>query len=184
MDLRGIPTQMWAWALPLCANRLGMLLNFLGKMKIILLWGCYEDESTQSQFLLNGSTCMNSRVVMMMFWYSFRWNKGQKCSGGRAPHCGQSSSSSSIFTPGCTRGPCRSTCSSSWWPCSVVGVAVCQILDPSTTLAGKGDRRGHQEARLQTSSDWVRIWFVPHKVIWSSRYIYLYHVLWTLQSIV
>lgn len=107
-----------------------------------------------------------------MFSYPFRWNKGQKCSGGGAPHCGQSSSSSSIFTPGCTRRPCRSTCSSSWWPCSVVGVAVCQILDPPTTLAGKGDRRGHQEAWLQTSSYWVRIWFFPHKVIWSSRQIH------------
>lgn len=127
---------------------------------------------------------MNSSVVMMMFWCSFRWNKRQRCSGGRAPHCGQSSSSSSILTPGCTRRPCRSTCSGSWWPCSVVGVAVCQILDPPTTLAGKGDRRGHQEAWLQTSSHWVRIWFVPHTGMWSSRYIYLYHILGTLQSIV
>lgn len=57
----------------------------------------------------------------------------------------------------------------SWWSCSVVGVPVCQILDPPAALARKGNRRGHQEARLQTSGYWVRIWFVSPKVICSNR---------------
>lgn len=131
---------------------------------VLVKWWLYEEYS----------------VVMMIFGYSLRWNKRQKCSGGRAPHCRQPSSSSSLFTAGCTGRPCRPSCSSAWWSCSVVGVSVRQILDPPTTLAGKGDRRGHQEAWLQTSSYWVRIWFVPHKMLCSSRDMCLYKVLWTL----